>query len=344
MTNQDVMNDSITQEGSKDAERDFIFPMGAFLILGILFVIGIVVLILSGIFTNWRPLNPPPSKPINFMGSSIYFYQANPFVMGVDGVSYICDSHSTSVDGKPTTTCIWKVEVPSEDVTDKECKQGGIKFFGWKKPFNQITDCMEVTMHGEFIGAPTITYVIDSEAKLWYWSQEHSGNMVLYIPIAIIIGIVGGYFLALIWSPISAIVKKREPEYWHALRLWEIKMLHRGGRIGSLASMVYFLVLLLINQRFFSLRNFDPIQTFAILGGMVGLLIAWRWEIAGGGLTMLAFFAALVNNLAGISLSDLLSDFPVFLLAWLPYLPGLLFLLAGVLNNKKTNTNQAGIS
>jgi hypothetical protein len=95
-------------------------------------------------------------------------------------------------------------------------------------------------MASEFIGAPKVTYIIDGEGLLWYWVQETQGNMVFYLPIGIILGLLVGYLAALLWSPLMGIIRNSPRTIGMHYARWEIRAL-RLETLTSLLSLLYLL-------------------------------------------------------------------------------------------------------
>jgi hypothetical protein len=325
MSSQDINPQKIDPlEASTQAEA-YRFPLGIFLILGPLAGIMLVLAFMSGLFEKWHPLNPPPSRPLEFAGIDVYFYQADPHVVALDGNIYLCDILPANSEQGPA--CAWRIEPPPLDIVQPGCQAGGIKFTGLKRPYNEIMDCAETIMGSE--SAPKVTYVIDGGGSLWYWAQENQGNLVFYLPLGIILGLSAGYLVALLWSPLRGIVRNSSPAFWIALGRWEIRSLRLGARLLSLLSLLYLLVRILISTRSLPLESFSAaLFYFSTLLAAVGLVIAWRWEVTGGVMVLLAYLIALPSILQSADLTILIS-------ASLPYLPGVLFLLAGLLNRRE---------
>ena len=325
------LNQDLQRFPSNTGQAGYKFPLWIFLLLGLLTGVTLVVIHMSGILGEWRKLNPPPSPPAAFVGVSIYFYQADPYILGEDGNTYFCDMQQMS--------CDWEIEQASSEIILKTCQQNGLKFWGCKKPFKVVLDCVEAVMAGEFAGGPEIALVIDGDRQLWYWLQENKKNAIFYLPIAIFLGLLAGFVAAIVWSPILALFRAAQPGYLDALRDWEIRMLRWGGRAGSIPSLVYFSALLFVNQSFLPPGNLkETLLVFTLLGGICGLIMGWRWEVAGGVLVMLGFIAGLERYFSGIGSSAWAINWYEILLYWIPYLPGLFYLLAGVLSHQRRKT------
>jgi hypothetical protein len=256
MTSQDLTSPNTHPQAASTQTEAYRFPLGIFLILGPLVGIGFILAFMAGLFEEWHLLNPPPSRPLEFLGIRVYFYQADPHVIGQDGNPYFCDILAGNVEQQPV--CAWRIEPPPLDILEPACQPGGIKFTGLKQPFTETVDCAEAVMASEFIGAPKVTYVIDGEGLLWYWVQENQGNMVFYLPPGIILGLLVGYLAALLWSPLMGIIRNSPPGYWNALRRWEIRALRLGARLTSLLSLLYLLVKILISTRSLPPESFQP--------------------------------------------------------------------------------------
>jgi hypothetical protein len=183
------------------------FPAWLFLILGPLIGVLLVLIDRSGVFEKWHLLNPPPSQPVEFVGVSLGFYQADPYILGMDGKTYFCDAESVSFDGDHAMSCTWSVEQNGPDTVQKDCQPSGVKFSGWKKPFSDVLDCTEVVMYGEFIGAPQVTFVITSAGELWYWAQENQRNWIVFLPVALILGLMAGAIGIVVYKIILALRK-----------------------------------------------------------------------------------------------------------------------------------------
>lgn len=190
-------------------------------------------------------------------------------------------------------------------------------------------------MAGEFIGAPKVTYIIDVEGRLWYWTQENQGNTVLYLPLGIFLGLLTGYLAALAWSPLVGVIRKSPPDYWNALKMWEVRVQRFGARLLSIPCLFYFVIKLL--------TSICPLIPYGISGIManisialvlVGLVISWRCEGLGGALILTAFPFGLPSLLLSLNLYSLM-------ILSLPYLPGVLFLLADLLNRREHSVKPA---
>jgi len=118
--------DSTTQD------RSYQFPRAIFQLLGPLIGVLLVQIYKSGVFEEWHDFNPPPSKPVEFVGVNIYFYLADPYILGVDGKTYYCDIQVSILNGRQQIGCEWKIEHASRDVVLKECQPNGVKFWGGK--------------------------------------------------------------------------------------------------------------------------------------------------------------------------------------------------------------------
>jgi hypothetical protein len=68
MTNQDITSPNTHPQAASTQTEAYRFPLGIFLILGSLLGIGFILAFMAGLFEEWHPLNPPPSRPLEFLG------------------------------------------------------------------------------------------------------------------------------------------------------------------------------------------------------------------------------------------------------------------------------------
>lgn len=98
-----------------------------------------------------------------------------------------------------------------------------------------------------------------------------------------------------------------------------------AARIWSLLS-IAFLLLILFGEGLGNLAAITATEWLLLLffpfGVLLGLILAWRWEMLGGGITMASLF---LFYTAEFAISGSLADGPWFLLV---AFPGLLFMIA----------------
>lgn len=124
MTDQDLPSPNTHPQAASTHTDAYRFPLGIFLVLGPLLGIGFILAFMAGLFEEWHLLNPPPSRPLEFTGISVYFYQADPYVIGQDGNPYFCDILPGNVEQQPL--CAWRIQPPPMDILEPGCQPGGI--------------------------------------------------------------------------------------------------------------------------------------------------------------------------------------------------------------------------
>ena len=288
----------------------------------------------NGLFDQWQQFPTPPVKPVKFQGVNRYFYQADPFILAEDGKTYTCVNKYPAVNHS-AAPCTWEIGEPEDKNPLSPCRQGGIKFSAMKKTYNGLVDCFETEMYGEFIGAPEVTYIIDSEGIVWRWAEENKGNAFVFIGGGIFLGLLAGYIISLPGIYLMTRLEKPQEQQIQALVDWEIRKLRWGARISSLASLLYFSFQIFINRRSIPPENLvEFILIFSLAAAWVGLILAWRWEILGGTIILVALFTGLLrlsNSSGSITSDDVIGS----ILIILPYLPGALFLASGIWSRRQ---------
>jgi hypothetical protein len=113
-----------------------------------------------------------------------------------------------------------------------------------------------------------------------------------------------------------------------------IKILRWAARIISISFVLLFIIMSL-GIAYFSNANNDknPLQSFSIIQlsilaiGLLGLIIAWKWEILGAILSLLTYVILAFEN----------QDFVYFSSLWILPLSALLFIFAAAFDKQPLN-------
>ena len=116
------------EQQKPQSDEVYRFPLGIFLFLGALGGALLVLIRMSGVFEEWQPLNPPPSRPVAFAGVSVYFYQADPYIRAEDGVTYFCEIQGAGTGSSYQAVCAWSAQPVSQDAILEDCRMGGVKW------------------------------------------------------------------------------------------------------------------------------------------------------------------------------------------------------------------------
>ena len=314
---------------------EFNTQMGIFLFISTAISLLLIFLTLYGFFDRWTKLPTPPIKPVKFQGVRRYFYQADPFILAEDGKTYTCVKNNP--DGNDSTiSCTWEVGEPEDINPLKPCRQGGIKFSAMKRTYHGIIDCFDTEMYGEFIGAPEVTYLIDSEGEVWLWAEENKGYTIIFLGGGIILGLLAGFVLSLPGVYLITRLRKPQVEQIRMLVGWEIHKIRWGARLLSLASLLYFSFEILVNRRSIPPQNFDEfLVIFSLSGAWIGLILAWHWEITGAIIVFIAAFAFIIRLTSGTAPSSGSMNAYDLLTLLLPYFPAVFFLASGLLTRSR---------
>lgn len=278
------------------------FRLLSFFIGGLVLLFIFVAITQTGLIGYWVPLDRPTkqvSELITYIGGDL---SPHLIVSSIDGSQFKCVSPGAGCHSWFPRTEEMRV---AREVGKYSCNLSHPRFTLFSRPFDKVTDCLEILYSAGGYGTLRYVSVLDDLGNLWVGIfnedlEEIFPLFFLFLPVALL----GTFLTALVWNFLPSHRRTGAQETRvarrKAFRGWLWRTLRNAARVGSIPCVLY---------AFYKLTQVENLldnpETLLYSLIAVCMLIAWRKPFAGGISGMVGFSIMI----CWLKLSILFSDY-----------------------------------